>query len=224
MDPVDVLTMAADAARMIRNAADPDAVLAEATHRFAVRPPRPDESLASRIARLIEEAGERRGELYLFLAQYRGQLYLNRNKEDWGQSGEVIPYEPDPEARELLAYLSTDGAKKTRVDLFGDRIMGPFALQSRKMVRSVEWDGGDLPETTRGLIDYPLAKPVLFTIELGSDDWELWDVFCAFADQYASIYEQPRRYGVWGHDFSDLWIELLYFYPERNVIHPFVGS
>jgi hypothetical protein len=222
--PVDVLTMATSAARMIRNAPDPDAILAEATRRFSVRPAGPGESLASFITRLIEEAGERRTELYQFLARYRGQLYMNRNKEDWGQSGEFVPYEPDPEARELLAYIATDGAKKSRVDLFGDRIMGPFALQERKMVRYVEECKGDLPETTRGLIDYPLKNPVLFTIDLGSNDWELWDVFCAFADQYALIYEQPQRYGVRDHDFSDLWLELLYYYPDRNVIYPFVGS
>jgi hypothetical protein len=221
---VDVLTMATDAARMIRNAPDPDAILAEATHRFSTRPPRPGEPLASCITQLIEEAGERRNELYQFLAQYRGLLYLNRNKEDWGQSEEVVPYEPDPEARELLAYIGTEAARTSRVDLFGDRVMGPFALQARRMVRYVEWDGGELPATTRGLITYPLEKPVLFTIRLESSFWELWDIFCAFADQYAAIYEQPQRYGVWGHDFSDLWIELLYYYPERNIIYPSVGS
>lgn len=224
MDPVDVLTMATDAARMIRNASDPEAVLAEAVRRFSAPAPSLSESLASRITRLIEEAAERRTELQQFLSQYRGQLYLNRNNEDWGQSGEVIPYEPDPEARDLMDYVEMADAKKSRIDLYGDRIMGPFALQTRKTVNYIEAKGVEFPATTRGLIDYPLEKPVLFTIQLGRYGWELWDIFCAFADQYASIYEQPRRYGVWGHDFSDLWVELLYYYPERNVIHPYIGS
>lgn len=164
MDPVDILTMATDAARMIRNAPDPDAILAEATRRFSVRLPRPGESLPLCITRLIEEAGEHRNELHQFLAQYRGPLYLNRNKEDWGQSGEIIPYEPDPEAKDLLAYVGTESAREGRVDLFGDRIMGPFALQARKIVNSIEEGTVELPATTRGLIDDPLEKPVLFTI------------------------------------------------------------
>ncbi len=138
MDPVDILTMATDIARMIRNAPDPDAILAEATRRFSVRLPGPGESLASCITRLVEEAGERRSELYRFLSQYRGPLYLNRNKDNWGQSGEITPYEPDPEVRDLLAYFGTEGAKKSRVDLFGDRIMGLFALQARKIVQYIE--------------------------------------------------------------------------------------
>ncbi len=80
------------------------------------------------------------------------------------------------------------------------------------------------PAMTRGLIDDPLEKPVLFPIRLDSYGWELWDIFCAFADQYASIYEQPQRYGVRGHDYSNLWIELLYYYPDRNVIRPYIGT
>src|SRR5581483_3907469 len=73
--------------------------------------------------------------------------------------------------------------------------------------------GVKFPAMTRGLIDDPLEQPELFPIRLDSYGWELWDIFCAFADQYASIYEQPQRYGVRGHDYSNLWIELLYYYP-----------
>ena len=41
MDPVDVLTMAVDAARMIRSSADPDATLAEACRLVGCRPADP---------------------------------------------------------------------------------------------------------------------------------------------------------------------------------------
>jgi hypothetical protein len=85
-------------------------------------------------------------------------------------------------------------------------------------------EGVEMPETVRGLIDYPLDKPVLFSIEVGKPPWYLWDILTAFADEYVRIYQQPARYGVWGHDLSDLWIERLFYYPERRLIYPFVGS
>jgi hypothetical protein len=221
MDPVDILTMAVDAARMIRSSVEPNAVLGEAARRMGCEPGDPAESLAVRITRLIEAAGERRGELHAFLREHRGTLYLNRH-EAWTQD-DVIPYEPEPEAHELVEYVNSEPAQERRQSLFGDHFP-PFAVGMREAVQYVEFESEDMPETVRGLIDYPLDKPVLFTIETGTSPWFLWDILSAFADQYAQIYEHPQRFGVWGHDLSDLWIERLFYFPERRVIYPFVGS
>jgi hypothetical protein len=89
---------------------------------------------------------------------------------------------------------------------------------------SIQSESEGLPATVRGLIDYPLERPCLFTIDAGDEPWSIWDICCAFADQYASIYEQPEKYGVWGHDMTDLWIERLLYYPEKGLIYPHVGS
>jgi len=55
-----------------------------------------------------------------------------------------------------------------------------------------------LPTTVRGLIDYPLERPSFFTVDVGPAPWSVWNICCAFAEQYARIYEQPEKYGVWG--------------------------
>ena len=81
-----------------------------------------------------------------------------------------------------------------------------------------------LPATVRGLIDYPLEVPVLFPIEAGPEPWPLWDICCAFAAQYVKIYEQPERYGVWGHDMADLWIDQMDYYPDHELFHAVMGS
>lgn len=81
-----------------------------------------------------------------------------------------------------------------------------------------------LPTTVRGLIDYPLERPCLFTIHAGEEPWSVWDICCAFAEQYTRIYEQPEKYGIWGHDLTDLWIERLLYFPEKGLIYPHVGS
>jgi len=109
------------------------------------------------------------------------------------------------------------------VERDGQRLTAEEAGELREGdVLSSEPEG--LPLTVRGLIDYPVEVPVLFQIETGQDPWSLWDICCAFADQYAKIYEQPARHGVWGHDLADLWIEGLVYYPEEQLIYPLMGS
>jgi hypothetical protein len=76
----------------------------------------------------------------------------------------------------------------------------------------------------RGLIDYPLDQPVVFSIDLKSEMWYLWDILSAFSDQYARIYEDAERFGVWGHDLDDLWIDRLVYYPQKQLIYPYLSS
>src|SRR5262245_36826201 len=118
MDPVDILTMAVDAARMIRSSAAPSALLEEACRRVGVPLGEPGESLAVQVTRLVEGAAEQRGELYAFLREHRGPLYLNRHNEGWGHvaASPAPDYEPDPEIPELLAYVGTPEAKSRRVN------------------------------------------------------------------------------------------------------------
>ena len=95
-------------------------------------------------------------------------------------------------------------------------------LQRRRTAFISKREG--LPSSVRGLIDYPLQVPVLFTIETGEEPWSVWDICCAFADQYALIYEHPQRHGIWGHDLTDLCLERLLFFPAKKLIYPHIGS
>jgi hypothetical protein len=224
MDPVDILDMALNAARMIRSSRAPDDVLAEACRRMRCGPFGDEEPRSVRVTRLIEEAGPRREELMAFLREHCGPLYLNRH-EGWGDEQTlVLPYEPDAEVPDLLEYVEAHNAEQQRRSLFDDGFP-PFKIGTREAVHYIEFEEGvAMPETVRGLIDYPLEKPVLFAIEVGKTPWFLWDILSAFADQYALIYQEAQRFGVWGHDLSDLWIERLFYYPERALIYPYVGS
>src|SRR5262249_51886020 len=155
-----------------------------------------------------------------------GPLPGNRPAKGWG--GAVEPAaaedeEEDEEAAELVDYAEEE--EESARDVMGDmpafsvaqrRGSGYFGgrpIVIRKGKRLTEEKAGELqpgdqmtmeqeglPTTVRGLIDYPLEKPCLFTINIGEEPWSVWDICCAFADQYARIYEQSEKYGVWGHD------------------------
>ncbi|MBX9628549.1 MAG: hypothetical protein K2X82_32430 [Gemmataceae bacterium] len=251
MDPVDVLTVAVHAAQLIRSGNDPEEALAGAYRALGLpRPDDGDDPLAVRIARLADTAGPNRGPLVEFLNRQAGPLPLNRPENGWG--GAVEPAaagteEADAEAAELVEYAETEeGSAREMMQDFpafevARRRVGGFFGGRTVIVRDGERltqdEAGDiragdgiamedegLPATVRGLIDYPLERPCLFAIEVGAEPWSIWDICSAFADQYARIYEQPERYGIWGHDLSDLWIERLLYFPEKNLIYPHMGS
>src|SRR4051812_42271726 len=68
MDPVDVLTIAVGAAQMLRTAPDPDSLLADAYQLLSLASPADRiDPLAVRIARLMNEAGERSSEVLAYL-------------------------------------------------------------------------------------------------------------------------------------------------------------
>lgn len=250
MDPVDQLTMSVRAAQALRTAEDPEAVLAGA-YRLIETPSPSDagEPMAVRIARLVALAGGHRRELLDFLDQHAHGPFLNRPPGGWGEAErDEAELQEDPDAVALQEIVEADEAKGR--DMFADgfppfsvanrRIEGTFGGQTlierngqrlteeqageAKAGDSIRFEKEGLPVTARGLIDYPLGIPVLFTIEVGEEPWSLWDICCAFADQYAKIYETPERYGVWGHDITDLWIENLIYFPEQRLIYPLMGS
>jgi hypothetical protein len=251
MDPVDVLTFAVHAAQLIRSGPDPHDILARAYESLGrVQPDDTEESLVVRIARLADTAGTERGQLVEFLSKQAGPLPLNRQPSGWGgavEPGLAEPAEPDAEAQELSEFVNENEpsgremmqnfppfsvAQRRVDDHFGGRVfiirdgnrLDPEEAGEMESGDSLDIEKEGLPTTVRGLIDYPLEVPCLFSIEVGNEPWSVWDICCEFADQYARIYEEPERFGVWGHDVTDLWIEQLLYYPEQQLIYPIMGS
>jgi hypothetical protein len=251
MDPVDVLTVAVHAAQLIRSGNDPENAIVGAYAALQLqRPDDGDDPLAVRIARLADAAGAQREALRAFLDKQAGPLPLNRPPKGWG--GAVEPAaageeEADSEAEELVNHAETEEesaremmedfpafsvAQKRIESSFGGRTF--IVRKGKRLTReqagepregdAIHMEDEGLPTTVRGLIDYPLERPCLFTIQVGKEPWSVWDICCAFAEQYARIYEQPEKYGIWGHDLTDLWIERLLYFPEKRLIYPHVGS
>jgi hypothetical protein len=172
----------------------------------------------------------------------------------WGGAHEpgAGPQEPAPEAVALVEYVEAQEEEEegAALDVFGEgfpafsvaerRVSGYFSgepSEDRDEDESPDEEADDLeseapnnaeaatlPTRVRGLIDYPLEVPVLFEIEAGEAPWSVWDLCQAFADQYAKIYADPERYGAWGHDLTDLWIEGLLYFPEKQLLYPLMGS
>src|SRR6185437_4426704 len=230
-------------------AENPEAVLRGAYS--VIEEPVPEDAgdpMAVRIARLIASAGTHGRELFDYLEQHARGPFLNRLPGGWGKAEEgEVELQEDEEAVRLLDVVEADEAEER--DMFDDfpafsvarrSISGTFGGRSvierdgKRLTAeeagemqtgdSISFEREGLPVSVRGLIDYPLETPVLFTIEVGEEPWSLWDICCAFADQYAKIYETPERYGVWGHDITDLWIEGLMYYPKERVIYALMGS
>jgi hypothetical protein len=249
MDPTEILAMAQNAAQLIRIASDSEKALVSAYSVFDRKPPMDhDEPFAIRIARLMTEAGDHRRDVLDYLRTQTKGLLLNRPSAGQSKVPQEQEMEADPEALKLVEYV--EGADENGREIFPESF-GAFGLAHRSMLATfggrtvIERDGkrlspeeagalsgGDrfhfekegLPSSVRGLIDYPLQVPVLFTIEPGEEPWSVWDICCAFADQYAVIYEHPQRYGIWGHDLTDLCLERLLFFPEKKLIYPHIGS
>jgi hypothetical protein len=250
MDPVDVLTLSVSAAQALRTARDPEAALASAYAVLGREPPcDQDEDFTIRIARLMVEAGPSRREVLQHLRHHARGPYGNRLPGGWAKGGAegLPPAEPDPEALRLRDFVdAAEGGQEVFREGFG-----PFEIATRSVPAFfggrtvVERDGqclspeesgelqtGDrlqsesegLPPRVRGLIDYPFETPILFDIETGTEPWSVWDICCAFADQYEKLFEDPERHGVWGHDLTDLWIERLMYFPEERLLYAWIGS
>lgn len=245
MDPVDILTMSVRVAQRIRSSSDPELTILHAYNALGLDPPADrDEPMAVRVTRLVELAGEGRRDLDAFLDERSGPLPWNRTIEP--DPSELL--DADPEAVRLVEFVEDPSAEASAFDLFAGSFP-PFSLADRAAVsyfdREVmleqlteqaaeagspvdpllkELVDRPLAVSVRGLIDYPTEIPVLFTIETGEEPWNVWEICCAFAEQYRTIYEAAGAYGVWGHDLTDLWIERLFYYPTERLIYPLIGS
>jgi hypothetical protein len=232
MGSLDLLMLSSQAALALRCVGNPDEGIAAGYKFLRKRPPQDaGDDQAVRIARLMSVAGERRADLLHFLwSRPKSVSVLNRPDD-----GTEELTEPDPEARRLYEQVINARRGVKHRDMMGDGF-GSFRVALRECAghfggRWTKGKGGwirfkpkGLPEKVRGLIDYPLEVPVLFPIEVGKEPWSLWRICCAFAEQYVRIYEHPDRYGVWGHDLADLWIERLAYYPKHRLIWPTIGS
>jgi hypothetical protein len=233
MGSLDLLTLSAQAALALRCTGDPEDGIIAGYKFLRKRPPRDGgENQAVRIARLMSVAGERRADLLHFLwSRPKSVSVLNRPDDERAEG----LAEPDPEARRLYEQVINSRRGVKHRDMMGDGF-GSFRVALRECAghfggRWVKSKGGwirfkpeGLPERVRGLINYPLEVPVLFPIEVGKEPWSLWRICCAFAEQYVRTYEHPDRYGVWGHDLADLWIEGLAYYPKHRLIWATIGS
>jgi hypothetical protein len=208
-------------ARLIRVRTDPEDAFTEAYKALELKQPDDkDDPLAVRIARLADVADEDRGKLIKLLQK---QIPPNRPTMDWG--GAIEPAvaddsEADVEAEELVKYVRAE--KKSALEMMEN--LSPPAFSVAQRLIGGYFAGEELPTAVYGLINYPLKRPCLFTINVGQAPWKVWDICCAFSEQYARIYEQPEKYGIWGHDLSDLWIGQLLYFPKKRLIYPLVDS
>lgn len=245
MDPVDILTMSVRVAQRIRSSSDPELTILQAYSVLGLDlPDDREEPMAVRVARLVERAGEDRRDLDAFLEERSGPLPWNRTIEP--EPSELL--DADPEAVRLAEFVEDPSAEASAFDLFAGSFP-PFSIAERSAVSYFDRDvmlqqlteqaaeagisvdqklkdlaGRPLAVSVRGLIDYPTEIPVLFTIETGEEPWNVWEICCAFAEHYRTIYESAGAYGVWGHDLTDLWIERLFYFPTERLIYPFIGS
>jgi hypothetical protein len=252
MDSVKLLILARHAAEALQSAANPDATLAAGYGLLGQEPPSDrNEALAIRIVRLLIAADERHIEALNVLLGYPmprppGPSGSFRPEHAAGADG------ADAEALRLARYVADHAAegwpmlpegfapfvlaKRKGVGWFqGDLLIeecdgrrvrlhdgGRFELAPGGTIKEV--DLGALPITARGLIDYPVEKPVVFDLVTGDEPWDIWDIYRAFADQYDRILGVPRRLG--GRQVgvpNNLWIEGLTYYPPERLIHPWIG-
>src|SRR5262245_40032493 len=112
MDPVDVLTVAVHAARLIRSRHDPEQALAGPYEALGLeRPDRGGDPLDARVARVAHPARSDRHPLLEFLHKQAGPLPLKRPEEGWGgevQCGAGADEEPDAEAEDLVDYAESE--------------------------------------------------------------------------------------------------------------------
>src|SRR4030095_4145566 len=112
MDPVDILTVAAHAAQLIRSGNDPEGAIVGAHGALGLKLPGDgDDPLAVRIARLADAAGANRDKLIEFLYKQAGPLPPNRPKRGWGGAIEHTVAEneqADAEAEELMNYAEAE--------------------------------------------------------------------------------------------------------------------
>ncbi len=205
----DQLIRAAQYARLLRNAHDPQSSLTELQRRFGLPQ---NESAAIALARVAAgPAGQQKEVLALLKGLARTQI-VNRSPEAAPSSErEVI----DPEALRLSQVVNDEDQA---VRIFGDT-PGFSLLQRAITIYADEID--EFPGGTRLLIDYPLDSPRLFHVACDCDYASVCD---AIADAYDRIYSDARANGVILHDLSDLVIEDVLFFPKERLLYPHIGS
>jgi hypothetical protein len=252
LSTVDALTMALSAAGILRSSGDPEAALANAYAALDLPPPASPAPLAVRIVQLVLDAGPNRPLLAQYLRRVEGPLAWDRPATPAEEQVELV--REDAEATRYKDLLNQDSLGPGHSMFWrGDpypyypsfRLLerasvlyfhGPTVVmrEGQKMPprRAVPPETGDkwtyelleLPAKVKGLVTYPFEVATLFDVEAGCSPWNVWDICCAFSDQYMKLYEHPEKHGIWGSDLSSLWIEDLIYFPEHQLIYPHVGS
>lgn len=74
--------------------------------------------------------------------------------------------------------------------------------------KGLVWDRWIPSKELKVIVSYPLNSHYMFTIiKPKSKQMTIAGIAWKIAQIYKSIYENPNKYGVWGHDIQDLTIE-----------------
>jgi hypothetical protein len=214
MDDVDVLSRAETYARMARRASDPRALLARVVEHFGLAMPIDRSPIALALA--LAKADLADGEAFKALREALGRAgksyVLNRPASGASPA-------PSGEAIELQRWIAAHRADAVAIS-HGDAW---FHLATREIRIARRGDDIDTHERAPRtfLLDYPLRAPLVFRDTCSLALSELCD---RIADAYEDIYRAPDTYGVHSHDRSDLVIEELLWFPERELVYPAMGS
>ncbi len=85
--------------------------------------------------------------------------------------------------------------------------------------------GLSLPPNDEFIIiaDYPLEKAFNFKIST-NDGMDLLEIYNCIGRIYKEIYKDPDKYGVWGHDRNDLFLESVTIDYDKKTIMVGMGS
>lgn len=90
------------------------------------------------------------------------------------------------------------------------------------------WKGNLKPlpanQTFKLIIDYPISEPTVFIIKTGKKEMGLGGLLTKIDKAYQLIYDQPEKYGVWGHGISDLQLVGIKVNYKTKTIRLDVGS
>lgn len=73
-------------------------------------------------------------------------------------------------------------------------------------------------------IDYPLDTPAIFKIKTGRAGLSTAGLMSKIAKCYYKVYKNEDKYGIWGHDLSDLHFEYISVNHVNKKISICVGS
>lgn len=74
------------------------------------------------------------------------------------------------------------------------------------------------------VIDYPIDKPFVRKINTGKFGMSLFSLLRRIGKYYQSIYNCEEKYGVWGHEITDLIIEGININHKKKLITLDIGS
>ena len=74
------------------------------------------------------------------------------------------------------------------------------------------------------IIDYPLSCKAEFIIKCDGKGLDLQGLVKKIINSYYEIYENEKKYGIWGHDIVDLYLEGITVDHSKKIIILDMGS